>query len=109
MTFFPVIWIAIETKMYYIIFIWPAAKYVVVPENWIKDIGLHLEKFLNNSLNTSQTHICYWNNGAAARDANGILLLDFPPDFDSQFSPEFPADGCYECRIKIAKCELLKI
>lgn len=94
--------------MYYIVFILPAGRYVVVPENWIKDIGLHMEKFLNNSLNSSQKYICYWSNSAAARDINGILRIDFPPDFDSVFSPLFPAEGCYICHITKAKCKLVE-
>lgn len=95
--------------MYYIVFILSTGKYVVVPENWIKDIAVHIEKFLNNSLNSSQKFVCYWTNNVAARDHNGIIRLDFPPDFDLPLSSEFPADGCYLCRLTKAKCKLMKM
>ena len=84
-------------------------KYEVVPENWIKDVELHMEKFLNNSLNSSQKYICFWTNNVAARDHNGILRLDFPPDFNASISTAFPADGCYICRLAKAKCKFIKI
>lgn len=86
----------------------PVGKYEVVPANWIKNIELHIEKFLNNSLNSSQKHICYWNNSSTTRDHIGNLRLDFPPDFDAPFPSEFPATGCYVCYLKKAKCELIE-
>lgn len=82
---------------------------MVVPENWIKNIGLHLEKFLNNSLNSSQEHICYWTNSVVARNHDEILRLDFPPNFNLPLSSNFPADGCYLCRLTKAKCKSIKI
>lgn len=89
--------------MYYIIYLLDTQRFEVVPENWIRDIETHYEKFLNNGLNKNQVHVCFWTNSTAVRDPNGVIRLDFAPDFNARLGSTFPADGCYLCKIIKAK------
>lgn len=77
--------------------------FVVLPQNWIKDINEHLEKFLNRSLNKNQVFTCYWTDAAESIDRNGALKLDFEPDFRASFGNVFPSEGCYLCKLVRAK------
>lgn len=89
--------------MYFVVYIVSSRKYTVVPENWIREITLHTEKFFNNGLNRSQKYYCYWCNNSAARDENGHLKLDFAPNFGASLSAQFPSEGWYACMIRKAK------
>lgn len=93
--------------MYFIVTILPWKINVVVPKNWIREIDHHVEKFFNSGMNRSQKFYCYWTNDSTARGNNGILRLDFEPDFSAPFSPIFPAEGCYQCVIRKAKGEFI--
>lgn len=77
--------------------------FVVIPEHWIRDIEAQREKFINNGLNRNQLQVCFWTNCPAAREANGVIRLDFTPNFNAGFTNNFPADGCYLCKIVKAK------
>lgn len=77
--------------------------FVVIPERWIRDIEAQREKFLNNGLNGNQMHMCFWTNCTEARNSNGVIRLDFAPNFDSGLINKFPAEGCYLCKIVKAK------
>lgn len=67
--------------------------FAVLPYNWIKNIEAHIEKFLNEGMNSSQVHKCFWSpvRGASAR-------LDYVPNFGLGFK-SFPEEGNYLCRL----------
>lgn len=77
--------------------------YAILPQNWIKDIDEHLEKFLNRSLNKNQVFTCYWTTAKECTDRNGDIRLDFQPNFSASFGNIFPSDGCYLCKLIRAK------
>lgn len=89
--------------MYYIVYILENNAYAIVPENWIKDIDDHKEKFLNYSINSNQAYVCFWTQSRAARFPNRMLKLDFEPNFNLGFGRIFPAEGNYLCKIIKAK------
>lgn len=93
--------------MYFVVYLLPSKQNVVVPENWIREFDIHLEKFFNCGLNSSQKYVCFWTNNSAARN-NGILQLNFQPDFNAPFSPTFPAEGFYKCMIRKAKGKFIR-
>lgn len=64
---------------YFVVFLREKKKYVVLPVNWIKDIENHFEKFVNNSLNTSQLFLCF------CPDTSSHAYTDGRPDFDSEY------------------------
>lgn len=77
--------------------------FAVLPQNWIKDINEHLEKFLNRSLNKNQVFTCYWTEAEGSIDENGNIKLDFEPNFRASFGNVFPSEGCYLCKLIRAK------
>lgn len=89
--------------MYFIVYLLESGTFEVIPENWIRDMEPQREKFLNNGLNRNQMHVCFWTNGTAARNQNGVIRLNFSPDFNVRFGNIFPTDGCYLCLIVKAK------
>lgn len=92
--------------MYFVVFLMSPRVYVTIPENWIKDFDRHNEKFLNQGINANQTYVCYYTKNANAKNENGTILLNFTPDFDTNFEPTFPSTGCYLCRIVKARCNI---
>lgn len=67
---------------YFVVFLRGMKKNVVLPASWIKDIGSHFAKFINNSLNQSQKFVCYFpETSSHAFDDNGRPSGDIEPDF----------------------------
>lgn len=89
--------------MYFVVYLKPLKKNVVLPATWIHDIGNHFEKFMNRSINTSQWFLCYYTTKNDAFD-NGCPKKDFAPDFDSDIITEINAnesfDGCFLGKLK---------
>lgn len=86
--------------MYFVAYFIEAKVYKVVPHSWIKNVSQHLEKFMNNGLNSNQMYTVYWTNSADAYDDNGIPKTSFRPNFDSVGGGKFPEDGLYRCYLK---------
>lgn len=93
--------------MYYIVYLLVPKVTVVIPENWIRWVNVHMEKFLNYGVNSNQTYICYWTDSENARDINGAILLNFLPDFSLNMCDSFPSQGLYLCKIIKAKGKLV--
>lgn len=89
--------------MYFVVYIPKSEDFAVIPENWIRDIETQREKFLNKGLNRNQIQVCFWTNGTSARNPNGVIHLDFAPNFNVGFGNNFPADGNYLCLLVKAK------
>lgn len=89
--------------MYFIVYLLDSQTKIVIPDHWIRDIETQREKFLNNGLNKNQIHVCFWTNCSAARHPNGVIRLDFAPNFNAGFTNTFPSEGCYKCQIIKAK------
>lgn len=89
--------------MYFVVFLVSPRVTVTIPENWIRDLNQHVEKFLNLGVNSNQSYVCYYTNNASTKDENRAIRLDVTPDFNSPFELTFPSTGCYLCRILKAK------
>lgn len=66
--------------MYFVIYLPTLKKRVIIPTEWINDVGKHLEKFINNGLNKNQWFLCYYTSNAAA------FIGDQP---DQNYVPDF--------------------
>lgn len=86
--------------MYFVAYIFLLKKNVVVPAEWICEIGNHFEKFVNNSLNSNQMFVCYYTN------KNEAFIEDQP---NKEFEPDFTLalvedingtfEGCFYCEL----------
>lgn len=89
--------------MYFVAYLKTLKKNVVLPANWIHEIGDHFEKFMNRSINTSQWFLCYYTTNSDAF-VDGCPNKDFEPDFDADILTEInasePFDGCFLGRLK---------
>lgn len=87
-----------SNEMYFIVYLEKLNKNVILPSNWIKNIDLHFEKFINRSINRSQAQLCYYTTNAEAFEADNCPRKEWPASFvnmahdpiDSQ-----PFDGCF--------------
>lgn len=79
---------------FYIVHLKEPKKYAVIPFHWLHDgTSKMLQKFVNNGLNSNQTHLCYW--------AEEVDVVDYAahfPNFQANISNEFP------CRNNEATC-----
>lgn len=93
--------------MYYIAFFKDFKKNKIVPKQWIKDIKLHKEKFINNSLNSAQTFISFYTNNPFAFDDDGVPNGNFAPDFNAPLRCNFQEGdllcGLYRIKLKAYK------
>lgn len=67
--------------MFFVVFMPALAKNVVIPAEWIYDIGHHLEKFVNNGLNSNQWFLCYYTSDESAFNDEHQPDKRFIPDF----------------------------
>lgn len=81
--------------MFFIVYLPPLRKNVVIPANWIFDIGVHLEKFINNGLNSNQWFLCYYTTNPEAFTDNHPDK-DFNPDFTLDLITEVNADEQFD-------------
>lgn len=88
---------------YFIVYLRQLKKYVVLPASWIKGIENHFEKFVNNSLNSSQQFLCYYTSNQAAF-VDDCPDHNFEPDFDSGMIADTNVaqsfDGCFFGKLK---------
>lgn len=86
--------------MYFVVYLVELKKNVILPTGWIKDVSLHLEKFINNSLNRSQALLCYFTTNPAAFDDKNCPRTDWTPNFSSMVTSDGGDldggfDGCF--------------
>lgn len=67
--------------MYFVVFLPALKKNVVLPAEWIYNVGDHLEKFINNGLNKNQWFLCYYTTKEAAFNDDHQPNKDAIPDF----------------------------
>lgn len=88
--------------MYFVVYLKKLNKNAILPISWIKDVENHFEKFVNNSINSSQKFQCYYTTDRNAFDENGVPRIDLEPNFDMHYveniDDEF--DGCFEGKLK---------
>lgn len=89
--------------MFLVVFLPRTNDFTVIPENWLHDNKKQAEKFLSYGINSNQLHVFFYTDNLDARDANGIILQNFEPNFDASFDNIFPAEGCYLCQVIKAK------
>ncbi|XP_055312022.1 uncharacterized protein LOC129574267 [Sitodiplosis mosellana] len=70
---------------YYVVYLLEKQKYVIVPATWVKDIKDHYEKFINNSLNRSQTFLCFYPDDSSPAFIDGCPSENFAPNFHSVY------------------------
>lgn len=95
----------LSCKMYFVVYLIHQKRNVVIPQNWIRDVENHIEKFMNYGVNSNQIFVCFYTNNVAAVDSNGAIRLDFPANFQARFFAKFPSEGLYLCQIKKFRSE----
>lgn len=96
--------------MYYIAYLTDFKENIIVPQNWILNISDHLEKFINNSINSNQTFVCFYTNNNSAFDENRELKTNYPPKFNIPFGRKFskePKEGLYNVQLKAFRSKLI--
>lgn len=73
---------------------------VILPTSWIRDIDDHLEKFMNNSLNTTQKFLCFYTNDDSAFEESGAPKCDYPADFSLPRRNDLDGPGCFLGKLK---------
>lgn len=88
--------------MYFVVFLKALKKNVVLPTSWIENITNHFEKFLNYSLNSSQTFRCFHTTDEDAfieSRPNEEYQVDFSLELIEQENGE-NYKGCFLGQIK---------
>lgn len=67
--------------MYFVVFLPPLKKRVIIPAKWIFDVGEQLEKFINNGLNSNQWFLCYYSSKPEVFYDNHEPNENYIPDF----------------------------
>lgn len=81
--------------MYFVAYLKALHRNVVLPANWINNIDEHFEKFVNNSINSNQSFLCYFTNNEAAF-IDGHPKKDFAANFGLPMVKQTNADGSFE-------------
>lgn len=87
--------------MYFVVYLIEPKVHVVIPREWIFGSEESLwDKFVNNGLNRSQTHICYW----ASEDLRDCLYYGYPgpavlADFNAPLASILCKEATYTCKI----------
>lgn len=72
--------------MYFVVYLVPLKKNVVIPASWIYGIGDQLEKFINLGMNHNQWFLCYYSTNPDAfiddqlKEPNENFEADFAID-----------------------------
>lgn len=93
--------------MYFIVFLLPTRKNIVVPYSWIDAVHLHIEHFVNYGVNSNIKIKVFWTNKSEAFDANGTPRIDYEPNFNAGSSNIFPNEGWYFGLLRKFKCKNL--
>lgn len=95
--------------MFFVVFLPVLKRNVVLPAAWIEKIDDHLEKFMNYSVNSSQSFRCYYTTNELAFDNEGRPKEDISPDFSLDLITKIELnddfDGCFTGKIKKFKCK----
>lgn len=85
--------------MFFVVRLIDANKHCVFPEQWIRDSRIFLEKFVNYSINSNQTHLCFWSS---IKNVFGEPDGCYDPDFAAPVVVNFPeddADCCFKGKL----------
>lgn len=74
--------------MFFDVYFFRAQKFLVIPVKWVKNYQIVVQKFMNYSVNTTQTHRCYFSENL---NENGETERD--PDFCAPIADDIPANG----------------
>lgn len=89
--------------MYYVVYLIGIQRNIVVPIKWVRNGEEYLERYVDKSLNTTHTHLCFWRADAVE---NGKPNPNYVPNFSATIQHEFPCDeGVYQCSIVKFKSE----
>lgn len=92
--------------MYFVVYLTEANRNIVIPVRWVPEYEIYLERFFNHSVNTTQTHLCYYNACGDAINLNGQPNSEFEPNFEAEIKSELTeSEGCYNCKIIAFKCK----
>lgn len=86
--------------MYLIVYIRNLKKNLIVPISWVKDVDEHLEKFINNGLNTGQRFLCFYTPNTDAYEENGAPKSDYTVCFDLPLIQDLDEEGCFVVNLK---------
>lgn len=70
-----------QANMYFVVFLPPLRRNVLIPVEWIFDIENHLEKFINHGLNSNQWFLCYYTTNPHAFTDDQQPDKGYVPDF----------------------------
>lgn len=76
--------------MYFIIYIIGAREHVIIPVHWVNNYKTVIEKSMKYSINSNQTHLCYYSTNIDENDQT-----DEQPNFHLAVAQAVPVDG--EC------------
>lgn len=79
--------------MFYVVFLVEPKIHVVIPTSWILNSEENWEKFVKNSLNSTQKFLCFWSENERTQ-INGHPNPNYKPNFNT-LNHVFPAEGCY--------------
>lgn len=86
--------------MYFVVYLVKLNTTVILPSNWIQNIDDHIEKFINRSLNTAQSFLCFYTNDKNAFEDNGTPKSNYPTDFSLQSRNDLDGPGCFIAKLK---------
>lgn len=95
-------------KYYFVVYLFKLNKHCVVPATWIGGIEMHMEKFVNISLNRSQRFLIFYTTNEAAF-VGGRPDHNFNPNFSkmvTDLNTDGTFDGCFHGILKQFKCKL---
>lgn len=84
--------------MFFVMYLFTLKKNVIIPIQWINDVGKHLEKFIYNGLNKNQWFLCYYTTKEDAF-IDDRPNENYAPDFDlalvTKVNQNDEFDGCF--------------
>lgn len=95
--------------MCFVVYFIAADTHIVIPNHWIYQHQIAVEKFINYALNTNQTFLCFF-----ADNVSNDQMLEHLPNFHAPRIVEYPfsgSEGCFEANMVkfFCKCILQKI
>lgn len=94
---------------YFVVYATGAKKHVVIPENWVFEHEIMIEKFVNYSINRNQNHLCFWSNETNENDEPYG-----EPNFNATRSHMFDGEICFYGKLvkyysKYIWCDVSKV
>lgn len=88
--------------MFYVIYLKNAARNVIVPQTWIFNYEIQMEKDMYFGVNPTQAVMCFYD--PVAYNENGEPDKSVIPNFNMPVDEaRFPNRGCYKGKIKMFK------